>query len=74
MLVTIIYNTNFNSNVDSLVDDLKQEWVECKVNKLGVTDSLMGAKYQVQFDGNIIYTGQTPGDNTTIINSIKERL
>ena len=36
MLVTIIYNTNFNSNVDSLVDDLKQEWVECKVNKLGV--------------------------------------
>ena len=34
----------------------------------------MGAKYQVQFDGSIIYTGQTPVDNTTVINSIKERL
>ena len=59
MLVTIIYNTNFKSNADSLRNDIKQEWVECKVNKLGVNsiESLMRdtMKYQVQFDGNIIY-------------------
>ena len=74
MLVTIIYNTDFKSNADSLRNDIKQEWAECNVNKLGVTESLMGVKYQVQFDGSIIYTGQIPVDNTTVINSIKERL
>tara|TARA_B100001057_G_C22373335_1_gene765549 strand:- start:275 stop:499 length:225 start_codon:yes stop_codon:yes gene_type:complete len=74
MLVTIIYNTNFKSNVDSLVDDLKQEWVDIKINKLGVEGSFNGTRYQVQYEGNIVYTGQTPEDNTTIINTIKERL
>ena len=50
MLVTIIYNTNFKSNADSLRNDIKQEWADCNVNKLGVTESLIGAKYQVQFE------------------------
>tara|TARA_B100000900_G_scaffold401956_1_gene407227 strand:+ start:363 stop:587 length:225 start_codon:yes stop_codon:yes gene_type:complete len=74
MLVTIIYNTDFKSNVDSLVDDLKEEWVGIKINKLGVEGSFNGTRYQVQYEGDIVYTGQTPEDNTTIINSIKERL
>ena len=74
MLVTIIYNTNFGNEAATLKGDILQEWPDCKVNKIGVKDSLVGAKYQVQLNGNIVYTGQEPTDNTTIINSIKEKL
>ena len=74
MLVTIIYNTNFGEQAASLKGDVQLEWANCSVNKIGVKDSLVGAKYQVQLNGNIVYTGQEPTDNTTIINSIKEKL
>ena len=74
MLVTIIYNTDFRVQADTLKADILQEWPDCSVNKIGVKDNLVGAKYQVQLDGNIVYTGKEPIDNTTIINSIKERL
>jgi|TARA_R100000742_G_C4238284_1_gene58482 hypothetical protein len=74
MLITIIYNTDFGEQAASLKGDVQLEWADCSVNKIGVKDSLVGAKYQVQLNGNIVYTGQEPTDNTTIINSIKERL
>ncbi len=74
MLVTIIYNTDFGEQAASLKGDVQLEWADCSVNKIGVKDSLVGAKYQVQLNGNIVYTGQEPTDNTTIINSIRERL
>jgi len=74
MLVTIIYNTDFGEQAASLKGDVQLEWADCSVNKIGVKDSLVGAKYQVQLNGNIVYAGQEPTDNTTIINSIKERL
>ena len=74
MLVTIIYNTDFGEQAASLKGDVQLEWADCSVNKIGVKDSLVGAKYQVQLNGNIVYTGQEPTDNTTIINSIKEKL
>ena len=74
MLVTIIYNTHFRNEAATLKGDILQEWPDCKVNKMGVKDSLSGAKYQIQLDGNILYRGETPTDSTTIINSIKERL
>ena len=74
MLVTIIYNTDFGEQAASLKGDVQLEWSDCSVNKIGVKDNLVGAKYQVQLDGNIVYTGKEPIDNTTIINSIKERL
>ena len=44
------------------------------LNKMGVNDSLVGARYQVQLNGSVVYRGQVPTDSTTIINSIKERL
>ena len=74
MLVTIIYNKDFGEQAATLKGDILEEWSDCKVNKMGVNDSLVGARYQVQLDGNVVYRGQVPTDSTTIINSIKERL
>ena len=74
MLVTIIYNTDFGEQAANLKGDILQEWPNCNVNKMGVNDSLVGARYQVQLDGSVVYRGQVPTDSTTIINSIKERL
>ena len=74
MLVTIIYNIDFSSQAADLKGDILDEWSDCSVNKMGVRDSIGGAKYQVQLDGSVVYRGQTPTDSTTIINSIKERL
>ena len=74
MLVTIIYNTEFGAEAGSLKGALLEEWSDVKINKMGTHSKINNAKYQVQFDGSIIYTGQTPVDNTTVINSIKERL
>ena len=74
MLVTIIYNTDFGEQAASLKGDVQLEWADCSVNKIGVKDNLVGAKYQVQLDGNIVYTGKEPIDNTTIIDLIKERV
>ena len=74
MLVTIIYNTDFGTQAATLKGDILEEWSDCNVNKMGVRGSLVGAKYQVQLDGEIVYRGQVPTDSTTIINSIRERL
>ena len=74
MLVTIIYNTDYSNEATNLKTDILNEWSECKINKLGITNTINNAKYQIQFNGSIIYTGTRPGDNTTIINLIKERL
>ena len=74
MLVTIIYNTEFGAAAGSLKGALLEEWSDVKINKMGTHSKINNAKYQVQFDGSIIYTGKIPVDNTTIINSIKERL
>ena len=74
MLVTIIYNTDFRVQADTLKADILQEWPDCRVNKMGIKNSIFGTKYQVQLKGNIVYTNQEPTDSTTIINSIKESL
>ena len=74
MLVTIIYNTEFRDNAGSLKSDILEEWSDASVNMMGIRDSLSGATYQVQLDGGVVYTGTTVGDNSTIINTIKERL
>mgnify|MGYP001159759849 FL=1 len=74
MLVTIIYNSDFHSEASSLQNDILQEWPDCNINKMGVHDGFTGARYQVQLHTDIIYRGQTPQDNVTIINSIRERL
>jgi|VirMetMinimDraft_7_1064189.scaffolds.fasta_scaffold126264_2 hypothetical protein len=74
MLVTIIYNTEYASEAGSLKNDILEEWSDCKINKMGIKGAINNATYQIQLDGNIIYTARSVGDNTTIINSIKERL
>jgi hypothetical protein len=74
MLITIIYNTEFGAEAGSLKAALLDEWSDVKVNKLGIHNTINNAKYQVQLNGGIVYTGTRVGDNGTIINSIKERL
>ena len=74
MLVTIIYNIEFGPEAGSLKGALLEEWSDVKINKMGIRGMLNNAKYQVQLDGGIVYTGLSAGDNTTIINLIKERL
>ena len=74
MLVTIIYNIDFTDEAGGLKNDIINEWSNANVNMMGIRDSVNGAKYQVQVDGGVVYTGATVGDNNTIINSIKERL
>ena len=41
---------------------------------MGIKDAINNARYQVQLDGAVVYSGQTAVDNTTVINSIKDRL
>ncbi len=74
MLVTIIYNTDYRSEANSLKLDVINEWSDASVNMMGINDSINNAKYQIQLDGNVVYSGVNTTDNTTIINSIKERL
>jgi len=74
MLVTIIYNTEFRAEAGSLRGALLEEWSDVKINKIGINNTINNAKYQIQLDGSIVYTGTRPVDNDTIINSIKERL
>jgi len=69
MLVTIIYNTEFGAAAGSLKGVLLEEWSDVKIN-----NAINNAKYQIQLNGSVVYSGKTPVDNTTIINSIKERL
>ena len=74
MLVTIIYNTDFRSEANSLKTEVINEWSDASVNMMGINDAINNAKYQIQLDGAVVYSGQTAVDNTTVINSIKDRL
>ena len=74
MLVTIIYNTDYRSEASSLKGAVLEEWSDANVNMMGINDAINNAKYQVQLDGSIVYTGTRPTDNDTIINTIQSRL
>ena len=74
MLVTIIYNTDFRSEANSLKTEVINEWSDASVNMMGIRDAINNARYQIQLDGAVVYSGQTAVDNTTVINSIKDRL
>ena len=74
MLVTIIYNMDYRSEANSLKSDVLDEWSDVSVNMMGIRDAINNARYQIQLDGAVVYSGQSAGNNTTIINSIKERL
>lgn len=74
MIVTLIYNMEYAHEATSLRNAILEEWSDCKINKMGINNTINNATYQVQLDGSIVYTGRAAGDNTTIINSIKERL
>ncbi len=74
MLVTIIYNTDFRSEANSLKTEVINEWSDASVNMMGIRDAINNARYQIQLDGTVVYSGQTAVDNTTVINSIKDRL
>ncbi len=74
MLVTIIYNVDFRSEANSLKSDILDEWSDASVNMMGINDTINNARYQIQLDGNVVYSGVNTTDNTTIINSIKNRL
>ena len=74
MLITIIYNTDYRSEANSLKSDIIDEWSDASVNMMGINDTINNAKYQIQLDGSVVYSNVNTTDNTTIINSIKERL
>ena len=74
MLVTIIYNTDYRSEANSLKSDIIDEWSDASVNMMGIKDSINKAKYQIQLDGSVVYSGVNTTSNSIIINSIKERL
>jgi len=74
MLVTVIYNTDFRTEANSLKSEIINEWSDVSVNMMGINDAINNAKYQIQLDGAVVYSGQTAVDNTTVINNIKDRL
>ena len=74
MLVTIIYNTSFRDEANSLDSAVKEKWNSARTNLMGIRDSLGGARYQVQLNGAIIYRGDTPGSNSEIISLIEDGL
>ena len=74
MLVTIIYNTDYRDEANSLKSDIIDERSDTSVNMMGIKDTINNAKYQIQLDGAVVYSGQSATDNTTVINSIKDRL
>ena len=74
MLVTIIYNTDYRTEARALKEDIVNEWSDASVNMMGIKDAINNAKYQIQLDGSVVYSNVNTTDNTTIINSIKERL
>ena len=74
MLVTIIYNTDYRSEANSLKSDIIDEWSDASVNMMGINDTINNAKYQIQLDGSVVYSNVNTTDNTTIINLIKENI
>ena len=74
MLVVIIYNTDFKSHAISLKEEVKREWEDAHINMIGVNDHIGGARYQVQLGTSVVSRSNSPIDNTTIIDLIKERV
>ena len=74
MLVTIIYNTDYRDEANSLKSDVLDEWSDANVNMMGIRDAINNARYQIQLYGAVVYSGQSAGNNSTIINNIKELL
>ena len=74
MLVTIIYNTDYRDEANSLKSDVINEWSDVSVNMMGIRDAINNARYQIQLDGAVVYSGQSAVNNTTVINSIKDML
>ena len=74
MLVTIIYNTDYRDEANSLKSDVINEWSDASVNMMGIRDAINNARYQIQLDGAVVYSGQSAVNNTTVINSIKDML
>ena len=74
MLVTIIYNIDFRSNAYSLKESILDEWDDADINLLGINNTLNNAKYQVQFNGNIIYSSRIVTCNASIISLIEDIL
>ena len=74
MLVTIIYNTDYRDEANSLKSDVLDEWSDANVNMMGIRDAINNARYKIQLDGAVVYSGQSAGNNSTIINNIKELL
>ena len=74
MLVTIIYNVDFRDEANSLKAEVVSEWSDVSINMMGINDTINDAKYQIQLNGGVVYTGVEATDNTTILNSIKDRL
>jgi hypothetical protein len=74
VLVTIIYNIDFRSNAYSLKESILDEWDDADINLLGINNTLNNAKYQVQFNGSIIYSSRTVTSNASIISLIEDIL
>ena len=74
MLVTIIYNTDYRDEANSLKSDVINEWSDASVNMMGIRDAINNARYQIQLDGAVVYSGQSAVNNTTVINNIKDML
>ena len=74
MLVTIIYNTDYRSEANSLKLDIINEWSDASVNMMGIRDAINNARYQIQLDGSVVYSGVNTTDNNSIIDLIEERL
>ena len=74
MLVTIIYNTDYRDEANSLREEVINEWSDASVNMMGIRDAINNARYQIQLDGAVVYSGQSAVDNTIVINNIKDML
>ena len=74
MLITIIYHTDYRDEAKSLRNDIIAEWSDADTNMMGINDKINKAKYQIQLDGSVVYSGVNTTDNATIIDLIEERL
>ena len=54
MLVTIIYNTDYRDEANSLKSDVINEWSDASVNMMGIRDAINNARYQIQLDGAVV--------------------
>ena len=49
MLVTVIYNTDFRTEANSLKSEIINEWSDASVNMMGIKDAINNAKYQINY-------------------------